>query len=216
MAAESSSLILTILAGLESEISDLSSRKKLTIHIVGADIIELSAASVTEELYHLLPELQTLVVGYVGPDVESAYGNTTKLVDLGYCPECRKMGRSPRQAFMVDDLYHDFAKSELFSKYPPDLIVAFNSGHAESEIQSWWPTLKCILDLEIPAVFTTYNKSEAIGEGKIFEGMGAQFSRKPVENPWRGVLAQLEHFEERYDVYYSNYYWYIVRGRTHG
>ena len=126
------------------------------------------------------------------------------------------MGGSPRQAFLADDPYHNFAKSELFGKYPPDLIVAFNSDHAESEVQRWQPTLKCILDLGVPAVFTTDNKSEAIGEGKIFDGIGAHFSRRPAENPWRGVLAQLENFMERYDVYYSNYYWYIVKGRTRG
>ena len=216
VAADSSSPILTLLVGLESEISDLSSRTELSIHFVGADILEFSGASMTEEVYHLLPELQTLSIGHVGPDVGSTHGNTTQLLDFGCCPECRKMGRSPRQVFLADDLYHNFAKSELFAKYPPDLVVAFNSGHAESEVQRWRPTLKCILDLRVPADFTTYNESEAIGEGKIFDGMGAQFSRRPAENPWRGVLARLGNFAERYDVYYSNCYWYIVKGRTRG
>lgn len=213
--ADSSSLILTILAGLESEIPNLSCPTKLTIHIVGADIPELGCANMTEELYHLLPKLQTLVVGYVGPDVGSNHGSTTKLVDFGCCPECQKMGRSPRQAFLADDLYHDFARSELFGKYPPDLVVAFHSGHADSEVKRWRLTLKCILDLGVPAVFTTYNKSEALEEGKSFDGMGAHFSRRPAENPWRGVLPRLDIAMERYDVFCFNHYWYIVKGRKH-
>lgn len=211
---DSSSLILTILAGLESEIPGLASRTKLTIHIIGADDQEIRRARMPEDLYHLLPKLQHLVVGYVGPDVGSAHGNTTKLLEFECCPKCQSMGRSPRQAFLADDLYHDFAESDLFAKYPPDLIIAPNSGHAESQVQRWQPTLQCILELGVPAVFTTYNKKEAVDEEQSFDKMGAHFSRRLAENPWRGVLPKFDMFMERYDVFYFNYYWYIVKGRT--
>lgn len=212
VAVDSSSFILTIVAGLESEIPDLTSRTKLTIHIVGADHQEIRRARMTEDLYHLLPKLQSLVVGYVGPDVGSAHGDTTKLLDFECCPQCQKMGRSPRQAFMADDLYHEFSKSDLFTKYPPDLVVAFHSGHAESQVQRWRPTLQCILDLGVPTLFTTYNKTEAVEEEEVFESMGAHFSKRMAENPWRGVFPRFDMFMDRYDVYYFNYYWYIVRG----
>ncbi len=76
----------------------------------------------------------------------------------------------------------------MFAKYPPDLVVALHSGHAESEVQTWLPTLQCLLDLGVSAVFTTYNKQEAMDEEKIFDGMGAQFSKRLAENLWRGVL----------------------------
>ena len=211
VAANSSSLILTIMAGLESEIPDLASRTKLTIHLVGADNQELRHARMTEELYHLLPKLQALVIVYVGPDVGPSRG---KLMLLGCCPQCQEMDRSPHKAFLVNHLYHDFVKTELFAKYPPDLIVAFHTGHAR--VSSWQPTLPSILDLGIPAVFTVYNKQDALDEGQIFDEMGAHFSRRPAENPWRGVLPLFEPFEGRYDVYYCNYYWYIVKGRKTG
>lgn len=214
IAVDSSSLILTILAGLESEIPSLASRTKLTIHIIGADDQEIRRARMPEDLYHLLPKLQHLVVGYVGPDVGSAHGNTTKLLEFECCPKCQSMGRSPRQAFLADDLYHDFAESDLFAKYPPDLIIAPNSGHAESQVQRWQPTLQCILELGVPAVFTTYNRNEAVDEEQIFDTMGAHFSKRLAENPWRGVLPKFDAFMERYDVFYFNYYWYIVKGRT--
>ena len=141
VAVDSSSFIFTVLAGLESEIPDLASRTKLTIHIVGADYQEIRRASITEELYHLLPKLQVLVVGYVGPDVGSTHGSTKKILEFECCPDCQEMGRSPRQAFLAEGLYHHFAESDLFAKYHPDLIVAFHSGHAESQVQEWRPTL---------------------------------------------------------------------------
>ena len=214
VAVDTSSLILTILAGLESEIPDLASRTEFTIHVVGADDQELRRGRMTEELYHLLPKLQALVIGYVGPDVGPSRGNTTNLLDFQCCPECQKMGRSPRQAFLANDLYHDFVKSELFAKYPPDLIVAFQSGHAQ--VSSWQPTLNSILDLGVPAVFTTYNKQEALDEEQSLDEMGAHFSRRLAENPWRGVLPMFDMFVEQYDVFYCNYYWYIVKGRISG
>ena len=213
IAVDSSSLILTILAGLESEIPDLASRSKLTIHVVGADEQEIRRARMTEELYHLLPNLRLLVVGYVGPDVGFNTGNPAKLLEFDCCLECQKMNRSSRRAFMANDLYHNFAKSDLFAKYPPDLVVAFHSGHAGVPI--WQPTLKCILDLGTPAVFTTYNKQEALEEEQRFDKMSACFSRRLAENPWRGVSPMLDSFVGQYDVYYFNYYWYIVKGRTH-
>lgn len=215
VAVDSSSFILTILAGLESEIPNLASCTKLTIHIVGAGWEEIRRGTMTEELYHLLPKIERLVIGYVGPDVGSTSGSTTQLLDFECCPECQKMGRSPRQAFLANDLYHDFAKSDLFANYPPDLVVALHSGHAESEVQRWQPTLKRILDLDVPALFTTYNNKEAVEEEHIFESLGAHFSKRLAENPWRGVLPKFDMFMDRHDVYYFNYYWYIVKGRKH-
>ena len=166
----------------------------------------------TEELYHVLPKLQAVVFGYVGPDVGSSRGDTTKLLEFECCPECQKNNRSPRQAFLANDRYHDFVESELFAKHPPDFIVAFHSGHAQ--VSSWQPTLQSILDLGIPAVFTTYNKQEALDEERSLHGMGALFSRRPAVNRWRGVLPMFDVFVGQYDVYYVNFYWYIVKGRT--
>lgn len=211
---DSSSPILTILAGLEAEIPDLASRAKLTIHVVGADDQEIRRVRMTEELYHLLPKLQALVVGYVGPDVGTTRGDISKLLEFDCCPKCQLMDRSPRQAFLANNLYHDFVKSELFAKYPPDLIVAFHSGHAQ--VSRWQPTLQSILDVGIPAIFTTYNKQEALDEEQSFDEMGAHFSRRLTENPWRGVFPMFDVFVGQYDVYYLNYYWYIVKGRTQG
>ena len=53
-----------------------------------------------------------------------------------------------------------------------DLMIAFHSGHLEPETSTWRSTLERILDLGIPALFTTYNKHEPIEEEKAFDEMG--------------------------------------------
>ena len=212
LAAESYSPLLTILAGLELEFFDLASRTKLTIHLVGAGELDIRRACMMEELYHLLPNLQSLIVGYVGPDVRPIHGDIGKTSEFGCCSECQVMNRSPHQAFLADYPYHDFTKSDLFLKYPPDLIVAFHTG--QGSIPDWQPTLERILDLGVPALFTTYNEEEALDEEQSFSSMNAHFSKRPTENRWRGRLPKFDLFMERYDVFYSNYYWYIVKGRT--
>lgn len=96
VAVDASSFILTILGGLESEIPNIASRTELTLHIIGADWEAIARARMTEELNHLLPNLQRLIIGYLGPDVGRSGGNAIELVGLECCPNCQKMGRTPR------------------------------------------------------------------------------------------------------------------------
>lgn len=93
------------------------------------------------------------------------------------------------------------------------MIVASNSGHAEAEAQSWRPTLGNILDMNTPALFTTYNQKEALEEQVVFGNMGAHFDQEPEENRWHGLQIYLDAFESNEGFYYKNYYWYIVKGR---
>jgi len=211
-AVDTSTYILTILAGLESELADLVSRTSLTIHIVGATEQELATGRMTEELFHLLPNLRNLMVGYIGPDIGDREG-LSELLDFECCPNCQAMGRPPRKFFMTNALYHDFTQSRLFTQHPPDLIVAFHSGHYEAETTTWWPTVDRILDLGIPTLFTTYNEQEAVEEEKVLERKGAHFTKRMEKNRWSGVLPYFDNFVERYATYYLNGYWYIVKGR---
>ncbi|KAK4690991.1 hypothetical protein P7C71_g5918, partial [Lecanoromycetidae sp. Uapishka_2] len=199
-----------MLAGLQSEIPDLPRRASLTVHVVGATEEELLGMAMAEELLHLLPNLEDVVVGYVGPELGIKKG-PTKLQDLECCPECQGMGRT-RKIFLSDSLYHDFTHSSIFDSYKPDLIIAYHSGHHEVETDTWWPTLNLILDSGTPAVFTTYNEQEALGEEKVFDGMGARFTKRMEKNRWSGVLPYFDNTGERYAKYYLNNYWYIVKG----
>ena len=178
VAVKSSTYMITILAGLEHEFPDLLSRKSLTVHIVGADEQKTFTAMTAEELLHLLPNLNSLTVGYIEPDATENPTTQTELLDVERCLACQRMGRPRRKLFVAGGRYHDFAQSELFRRHPPDLIVAFRSGHFKSETSTWRPALERILDLDIPALFTTYNKHEPIEKEKVFDEMGACFSKR--------------------------------------
>jgi hypothetical protein len=47
------------------------------------------------------------------------------------------------------------------SSLKPDLIVAFNTGMYEVDVASWTTSLEVILDTNVPALFTSNNRSEA-------------------------------------------------------
>ena len=211
LATDATSFILTILAGLEHSIQDLADRTTLTIHIVGASQQEFKLASMNEELLHWLPQLQHLTIGYIGPDFVHL-GN--ELLSATCCPQCTATGRS-RHMFGSDILYHDFCdKDQLSTQYPPDLLIAFNSGHADTERDRWTPTLGKLIQMGIPVVFTTYNRHEAMEEADVLRSLGAAFTLHPEENRWRGMLPYFETFATRYELYYHNYWWYAVMGRT--
>lgn len=214
LSTNASTNALTLIAGLEATFPDLIARTCLTIHIVGANSQELLAQRLNEELLHLLPNLQTLVVGYVGPDMPSK-STGDELEDFGCCPACTGANRT-RSVFMKRELYHEFAKTRLFASYPTDLIAAFHPGFSQEEVDSWRPTLERILDLDVPSVFTNYNVDEATEEEEILLKLGARFLKKPEENQWRGRYPYLDPATEPYAIYYLNYFWYIVKGKVEG
>ena len=211
LSTDASTNALTILAGLEATLPDLITRTCLTMHIVGAELQELLVQRLNEELLHLLPNLQRLVVGYIGPHVPSeSHGD--ELEDVGCCTNCMSANRT-RSIFIKRDLYHDFTKSRLFATHPPDLIAAFHPGFSQEEVKSWQPTLERILDLDVPSVFTSYNVDEVIEEEEALQKLVARFLKKPEENQWRARHPYLDYATERYSIYYLNYFWYIVKGK---
>lgn len=212
-ATNASTFSLTMVAGLESEIADIRTRSRLIVHVVGAAITELQVLKMNEDLLHLLPNLKRLVVGYIGPAFPSKGEGYDSLMDFECCPSCTSANRM-RQGFFQRELYHNFKQSSLFAGNPPDLIVAFNSGHADEETDTWRPTLEFILDIGVPAVFTTYNKSEASEEEEVLDSMRARFSKRMSENPWRGFVPYFDTLQEVYEPYYQNYYWYIIKGKV--
>ena len=211
LATDSSSTVLTALAALELTIPDLLQRDRLTIHVLGSTARELMILRLNEEFLHLLPKLQVVTVGYIGPDVPSDTGKD-QLLPSECCPECAAAGRK-RHCFLRARLYHECDEASLFPELPPDLIMACNSGHADEETGSWRPTLECILESNIPALFTTFNEQEAVDEQNVLGRMGAHFVQACDKNRWHGLVPKIENFGARYEVYYNNYYTYIVNGK---
>ena len=210
MAKQSASIPLTMVAGLEKVIPDLSSRRRLCVHIVGASEREASGKGMMEEVLHLLPSCQCLTVGYIGPEA-IVHENEGELA----CSMCQGVGKT-RNCIYFKGPYHDFLQSSENTK-PADFIICFNTGMSEVERASWAPTLKAILDLKIPAAFTSYSQPEIRLEKILLDGLGANFVLQPERNRWKGVIPILNTYpiaetnEKSWS--YANYYWYIIRGR---
>ena len=212
LAAESASSVLTILAGAEASIPDIKTREKITIHIVGATDYEFQRLRMNEEFLHLLPTLKKIVVGYLGPDLPTNDAETP-LLPQECCPDCTENRRS-REVFFKRGLYHELITSELIVQHPPDLLVALHPGFEEVESESWRPTLESMLDSGVPTVFTTYNHQEAMRELQILDEMGAHVVRGMEKNKWSGKVPYQECFGNRYEFYYTNYFWYVIQGRN--
>lgn len=131
---------------------------------------ELLLLRMNEELLHLPRKLQILVVGYISADVP---GNSSpgQLEISECCQQCTAHGRK-RQLLLRRRLYHERDRTSLLMESAPDLILACNSGQ----------TLQDMLDMDTPALSTTYNKEEAIDERAIFGALGAKFLQRYEEN----------------------------------
>lgn len=210
---ESQSMPLTVLAGLEDTIADLLTRKKLTVHFVGASQKELHCSMVFEELFHLLPALKTLQLVMVGPEYLRGGSGTTlgEEMKMDCCPKCTTSSRK-RTMQMFAGMYHEFGALPTFTK--PDLAVLFHSGRSQAEVESWKPTTKFLVDMAIPTVCTTYTAQEASEEVADLHSLGANMIKDPDINTWRSLIHLPETLEgEEGSFYYCNYYRYIFQGR---
>ena len=175
---------------------------------------EMMSMRLGEELLHLLPNLMHLVIGYIGPEFPSNEFETRGLVDLDCCSECTSAKRT-RQYFHSRSLYHNFSSDNpLAVEHKPDMLIALNSGHAHVDTQSWRPTLEKFLSMATPAVFTCFHQDESMDEAIVLASLGAHFMLRPELNRWKSLLPRLDSFAARYQVFYQNFWWYIINGRN--
>ncbi|KAF1997008.1 hypothetical protein P154DRAFT_497660 [Amniculicola lignicola CBS 123094] len=210
-ATDNLTMPLTILSALE----DIEySKPSLNIHLVGATGREFLALANFEEILHLNPSLKTLNITAAGPhswagDKASPY---VPSMNLDCCPVCKSEGRT-RSIASYRGVYHDFAASSNFAK--PDLVVLFNSGWVDGDDaeKDWAPTIKLLVDQNVPALFTTYNQSEARHEELKLMGMNVKFVVEPEKNKWRGLVPTPEFIDEEYGMWYQNEYRYLIQGK---
>ncbi|THV02686.1 hypothetical protein K435DRAFT_716600 [Dendrothele bispora CBS 962.96] len=195
-ASKGLSMPMTILYALQNlNGSDESWTKKdtLVIHILGASFAtEVRSAQLFEEILHRLPEVKTLRLLLVGPEINAP---DSKPVDMETCPDCRRKGRK-RIHQHHNMLYHDFVSRQSARFENPDLAIAFNSGASArggngtepGPGDSWKETMKLLVERKIPGVFTSFNKSEALIESQMLREAGAtlfaQDQLGPCRNPW--------------------------------
>ncbi|KAK7455903.1 hypothetical protein VKT23_010942 [Stygiomarasmius scandens] len=191
--------ILYALQKLNGEDESWTKKDTLIIHILGASIsTELMNAQLFEEILHRLPELKTLKLILVGPELNV---QDSRPVDMDTCPDCRRKGRK-RTHHHHTMLYHDYVSRQSARFNTPDLAVAFNSGASErgedgvGPGDSWKETMKLLVEKKIPSVFTSFNESEALTESQMLREAGASLFLKdqlgPCRNPWGSMSLKPE------------------------
>ncbi|KAH7094309.1 hypothetical protein FB567DRAFT_1145 [Paraphoma chrysanthemicola] len=215
LATDNLTMPLTILSALED--LKLLATPSLHIHILGATGREFLAMASFEEILHLNPALKTLIMTAIGPSSMLMDGGTngqSAKQDMPCCQGCQIRGRR-RFLSSYKGLYHDYTKSPVFEK--PDLIVAFNSGFVDGDDaeSDWDQTIRMIVDSGTATLFTAYNPREARNEQAKMKRLGARFVTEPEENKWRSLVPMPELLDVEYEIWYQNYYRYVIKGRTH-
>lgn len=166
----------------------------LTVHIAGASpSYEMVPTCIWEELMHCLPSVKTMRVDFVGP--EACKGITPPVDEFGpteseCCPGCREQKRS-RQIYFYGKTYHEYRASDTFST--PDLVIAFNTGMHEEDVESWKESLGVILDMDVPSMFTSYNRREAEEDFRVLKRMNARtLTDAPILNPFRCMMQEID------------------------
>ncbi|KAJ6589782.1 hypothetical protein B0H10DRAFT_2093136 [Mycena sp. CBHHK59/15] len=188
LASDTLSMPMTILYGLSklNEDDGWTRKQKLTVHVLGANIREVSCRSVFEEILHRLPEVNTLEIILCGPDVPSRDS-----FDHEICLECITRGRSCVLKCAANT-YHDFVRKQGNQFATPDLCIAFNSGAAQGHLgYTWWMSIKVLVERKLPSLFTAYDRVEAEGDAAMLRAAGAALHPLlgPCLNPWGSQKA---------------------------
>eukprot|EP00571_Detonula_confervacea_P014770 CAMPEP_0172298896 /NCGR_PEP_ID=MMETSP1058-20130122/1338_1 /TAXON_ID=83371 /ORGANISM="Detonula confervacea, Strain CCMP 353" /LENGTH=402 /DNA_ID=CAMNT_0013008191 /DNA_START=326 /DNA_END=1534 /DNA_ORIENTATION=- len=187
--------------------------EELTIHVVGPAFgFECEGGSPTciwEEIMHCLPSVKRMNVIFVGPETKM----TMPLGQMASCPDCSAKGRIRMQAFH-ELTYHDYYASEEFIK--PDFVVAFNTGMFEEYTESWKKSLEVMLTLDVPCIFTSYNKHEGDADFDVLTEVNAQkLTDASVLNPFHVNIPFAD--DGCFDKFFRcNMYCICFRGRTTG
>ena len=186
--------------------------EELTIHVVGANhSFELQGGSPThvwEEIMHCLPRVKTMRVVFVGPEV----GYTYSLRPMQACPNCMANGRTRLQAGYALT-YHDYHKSSEFIM--PDFVAAFNTGMFEEYTESWKTSLESLLNMDVPCIFTSYDKNEGKSDHEVLTEVNARtlLTAGPVLNPFHADIPLID--DGCIDkFFYANMYCTCFRGHS--
>jgi splicing suppressor protein 51 len=164
-----------------------------------------------------MPRLRSLHITAAGPglaggDLGQQGSPFLPKTSVDCCPACKSDGRT-RSISIYQGLYHDFAKTSNYDK--PDLVVLFNSGWVDGDDAEldWAPTIKLLVDSDVPALFTTYNEGEVWNEHIKMQHMSAKFLVEPGKNKWSGLIPAPEFIDEEYGMWFQNAYRYVIQGK---
>lgn len=205
------SQVNTILYGMYLHDRDYFTNKtELTVHVLGpSSSFEYEGGSPTciwEEIMHCLPSVKTMKVIFIGPEGEL----NIPMSQIGACPDCISNGRVRMQGF-YDMTYHDYRSGEDFIE--PDFVAAYNTGMYDEYTESWKQSLGVLLDLDVPCIFTSYNKLEGEADLDVLREVGANtLSEETTINPFHVQIPMIDdNFVDKF--FYCNMYYICFKGR---
>jgi splicing suppressor protein 51 len=175
---------------------------------------------------HCLPRVQALKISFVGPEACCVLDQENfPMREMECCPTC-KLGKRKRFVAMHGLAYHDYYNEYLENptdeeSLKPDLIVAFNTGMHECDVTSWKSSLEVVLDLNVPALFTSFNRSEADQDYEVLKGVNAKMLHKdgPKRNPFAEMMPNIDSADNGEDnaidcFFHKSMYCIAFKGRT--
>ncbi|KAF5329763.1 hypothetical protein D9619_009281 [Psilocybe cf. subviscida] len=192
---EGMSMPLTMLWALEIlNGEDLSWTKKdvLNIHVLNATAKEAFYADIFEEILHRLPEVKTLNLNFIGPELTVVAGSKLVTAPMKSCPDCSRTGRKRVHQYHAKS-YDAYLRTQGAGYTSPDLAVAFNSDSSQRALPVWKDTLKALMDRHVPTVFTAFTHNDAQAESRLLQATGATLVPElgPRLNPWGSVLVKM-------------------------
>lgn len=136
----------------------------LTIHIVGANTeIALFTRYECWLLFYWLPTIFYIKLIFIGPELPTENNYT----EISYESNRKKTVKVIYKKMK----YEEFVQQNREKNESPDLIVSLNCGFAEFENSAnnpWRGAIAVMLKFKnIPVVFTSYTKTEAIADMKV-------------------------------------------------
>nr|XP_018902639.1 PREDICTED: uncharacterized protein LOC109034129 [Bemisia tabaci]XP_018902640.1 PREDICTED: uncharacterized protein LOC109034129 [Bemisia tabaci]XP_018902641.1 PREDICTED: uncharacterized protein LOC109034129 [Bemisia tabaci] len=191
-----------------SEMPNFTVGKRLIIHLVGASSsYECQFMKYWETLLHLLPELHSVLLIHIGPELEDSPSI------LRPCDTCWNANKSIQVRFH-SEFYHQYCDS--FHASIPNMIVSFNCGLHEDEgtdTDMWKQSLPYFLKhVNVPIMLTAYTKEEAkhdlnrlINES-IEHNIRVKVIKEFEKNPYSCVRPIRDWESPGDSVFYSNHY----------
>jgi hypothetical protein len=143
----------------------------LVVHLIGAEK-ECYQLHLFSEVWHLLrlavPELRTLRIDLVGPSIPTHLNGQGRLMHQGL-------------SFHFHKHVYDGWLQEPGSRLP-DAVIALNAGF--DAFEAWHPTMKLIVALNLPLVFTDHTRVSCHSACMTFGELGGTVSLSPQVNPF--------------------------------
>ncbi|XP_014215256.1 uncharacterized protein LOC106644318 [Copidosoma floridanum] len=198
---------LTLLYALEK--LEYKTETAMTIHVIGANMIELDGIEIWETLLHWLPSLITLNMVLIGPELNS---NRNKIK----CNVCECCIEKDMKLYLETHgvYYKDYVLSDSF--VPPDIVVGYNLGiheceNLDSSNDTWSHSIRIVLEQKCPFLVTSYTSEEMKKEhNRLCHILDKKVNYVLCEKNPYGSLRPHRDYETE-GVYYQNQYLLIYR-----